>query len=346
MTHSLKLIAMTAALPLLFSCGRERSVVEVGEARSETLCEISQEGEDGQIGRINSLAVVDADRFVLCSETHAATQVHLYDMAGRRLAGIGRTGRARYEYVMPLIVRTDGKSIYVWCAMSLKFIEYTLEGEPVAEYPYESAIRDFVPCGSKIVIYASGKRKEHIVDIYDKASGEVVSAIGEPSPSHVALLGWLSVAPVTIDGDKVLFMPQDKLELLSYDLETGGLETRAEIESDSFAVSELGSEPSPDARRRYIYENSYAVMLTVKDGAVRVLASEGEYMMREGVLSKEDRFCSVYELKGARGRKVSSFRVDSFGSSNMLSSYGGDIYYVYHTLENGEDAYRLRKLLP
>ena len=71
--------------------------------------------------------------------------VFLYSSEGKQIRQIGNKGNARYEYSHPSAVRIYKDTIYVWSSFTLRFISYTMDGEPIEEYPYLSAIVDLIP---------------------------------------------------------------------------------------------------------------------------------------------------------------------------------------------------------
>lgn len=326
---------------LFFSCGNKG--LSIVETPSETICELQVDGQEGMLGRLNSIAVVNEDCFAVCDEG----QVYLYDGKGRQLRKIGRSGNAGYEYNMPLIVRSDGTAVYVWSAMTMEFIVYGLDGNPKGEYKYNSAIRDFVPAGESIVIYPAGVSGGSVIEIYDTKTESVIRSLGETSASHEVLLHWMSVAPVTYCNGSVFYMSQDKLEVNEYKVTDGSQRIVGSVDSDSFHVGHVKSGVWSDrvARQSYLHSNPFTVMLVCGSGMFYILASEGEYVQEGRTLSDEKRYCSVYRLKGDKGKKIVSFTMDSFGYTNLLTSYHGDIYFIHHEIRNDEDVYTLKKLI-
>ena len=158
-------VILCMALPL--SCSD--SGMPLTDAPHEEICVLETDGSCGMLGRLNSLAVIDSDCFAICDEM----QVYLYNMQGKQIRCIGRSGNAGYEYNMPTVVRTDGNDIYVWSSMTLKFLAYDLQGKVTGEYGYSSAVRDFIPCGDNIAVYTNGVRDDMMIDIYSKSDKEI-----------------------------------------------------------------------------------------------------------------------------------------------------------------------------
>ena len=323
-------------LSSLVSCRQTNDSVHVTDVPAETICTI-----DGQLDRLNSIAVIDKEKFVLCTET----QVYVYNSKGIRLYNVGNQGRAKYEYSMPLYVRTDGSKIYVWDAMMCKIITYSIDGRPIEEYSYDSSMNDFMPFNNNLLIYAGGRHDNHIIEIYDLSKKEVVSSFGDPTIAHQTLK-WLSVCPMSTDEGKIYFMPKDKLTLMSFnpnDESTLTLENT--IESDSFVVRQLETRLQGEERSKYLEENSFVVLLVNKRGNWYTLTSEGTYSNTTSDVDRKDRLINVYKLSKNGGKKLLAFPSKSFSYSNLLSVFDGNVYYIHHKIVDEEDVYSLNKLV-
>ena len=321
-----------------WSCSRSESTVV--EAPSETICRIVQKSDEEVLGRLNSFAVVDKESFVLCTEE----QVYLYDMSGRRLFKIGTSGNSDKEYLMPMIVRTDGNLIYVWSAMNMRFVVYDIKGNFIKYYSYKSAIRDFLPARDCIFIYPAGLKDDHIVEIYDTASMEVSESIGTPTFAHKVLLGWMSAAPLCYKDGDLYFLPMDKLSVMKYSCNRAGSELVASLYSDTFKVESIDSELDNNKQSLYRYANSYTLMLFNRDDRFYILTSEGKYIKDGDMLSDENRFCSLYRIAGKTGERIMSFTMGSFAYGNLLSVYDGNLYFIAHSVEDAEDIYTIKQL--
>lgn len=308
---------------------------------SDIVCKIMTVYENEEIGRLNSIAVIDSAHFALSTDS----QVYFYDMSGRCIRKIGRSGNAGYEYNMPLYVRSDGELIYVWSAMTTKFIAYTTEGVPVGEYGYDSALRDFCPSGDRIVIYPAGARGDHIIDIYDKIAGRVIKSLDNSSDAHRILCGWMSAAPLLCSDGMVRYLPLDRLEVMRYDIGADVLAPIAKIESDTFKPVPVKGDMDYPAAREYMNDNPCTMLLINRGDTLYVMTSEGRYKdSSRGIRNDEDRYCSLYRVEGRGGKKISSFTMSSLGYGNLLSLYDGEIYFIRHAVEDDNDVYTLNRL--
>ncbi|MCM1502602.1 MAG: 6-bladed beta-propeller [Bacteroidales bacterium] len=337
LSFDMVILWMAMSLGLLCSCAGEKEV-QIKDVESETVCRICGRDSEG-LGRLNSLAIIDSEYFALSTDY----QVYVYSMLGHQVRKIGRSGNAKYEYNLPLYVRSDGEQIYVWSAMSMKFIAYTMDGEPVVEYGYDSAVKDFCPSGKHIIIYPAGVRGDHLIDIYDKSGEKPVKGIAEASKAHKVLSGWLSVAPVACNGNIVNFLPLDRLELLEYNIAEDRLGSIATIKSDTFRPEKVKGEMEQKKALSYMHESPYALMMINRNGKKYILASEGRYEDSPDGLRADGRFCSIYEVTGHGGKKIYSFPMSSFGYSHLLSACDGYVYFIQHSIENNDDAYTLKR---
>lgn len=323
----------------LLSC-TDRSM-SVMDAQGEEICVLQTVGSCGILGRLNSIAVVDSSCFVICDES----QVYLYDITGRQVRRIGRSGKAGHEYIMPQVVRSDGESIYVWSAMTMKFLQYDVRGNLLGEYGYASALRDFVPAGDNLVIYASGIMNQSIVNIYDKSDGSVRKCLYPASPEHKTISAWLSTAPLLYEGKDVYAVPQDRMDLLHID-ESGETDLLSSVHSETFKVSEykLTEGGSREKEIEYLYSNPYTVALLKKGECFYLLASEGKYDDRAGRIDDSHRYYAIYRFNKKGGEKCAVFSMESIGYSNLVSQYADDIYYICHDVEDDNDIYTLKRM--
>lgn len=342
MSHSFSSSALWAfvlMLPLC-SCSGGKDVT-VQDADSGTVCEIMSVFGDEEIGSPCSLAVIDSAHFAISTDY----QVYLYDMSGHCISKIGRSGNAGFEYNMPLYVRCDGDLIYVWSAMTMKFVAYTLDGTPVGEYGYDSALRDFCPSGDYIVIYTAGNRGDHIIDIYDKTCCQVVKSLGNSSDAHKVLCGWMSAAPFFCSDGGVHYLPLDRLDVMKYDMGTDLLLPVAGIESETFKPVQVKGDMDYPAAREYRNTNPCTMLAVNRGGNLYVLTSEGRYNdSPDRILNNENRYCSLYRVEGRGGRKIACFTVSSLGYGNLMSVYDGEIYFIRHSIEDDRDVYTLSRL--
>ncbi|MBQ8811575.1 MAG: hypothetical protein IJZ70_04615 [Bacteroidales bacterium] len=286
-----------------------------------------------QMGSPCSMAVINENLFVLSTEK----QVYLYE-EGAVIQKIGQIGRAEYEYQLPMIVRVYKDEIYVWCAMSLKFIVFTLDGIPMHEYQYDSAIADFAVTEDKIIIYNTGRRNENVLCVYDKLSGGVDYTVGNTSEEHRALLKLFSTAPLSVNGNKVWFAHKDKLSICCLNLENSEQTTEAKIKSTSFNVNRRLHTKDIQS---YIRTNSAVMMLTTIGDECVVVAAEGVFESGDAGWDDGPRYFSIYNVNNQGNKCVKRIKASSLGDPALFFICNERLYYLFHELTD-DDIYLLR----
>lgn len=132
-----KIIGALFCVFTVAGCADRQAEVVLSEAETQEVCKLTE--NISPIKMPQSFDILDDNHFVLTDWE----QVYLYDFSGNQIQQIGATGRAQFEYNRPAHVRVHDGRIYVWSSGTLRFIEYTADGTPVAEYPYDSAVTDF-----------------------------------------------------------------------------------------------------------------------------------------------------------------------------------------------------------
>lgn len=285
--------------------------------------------------RLNSLAIIDENRFVLCSEN----QVYLYEN-GVQKQKIGRCGKASNEYVYPMIVRVTAKRIYVWCAMTLRFLVFSFDGNYMDCYKYDSAISDFNCLDDKIIIYATGTKKENTIEVYDMQTRCVLNSFANTSKEHKALLSMFSVAPLMCNDVGCYFSPKDKLEIYSLDMaENEVTSVSQKARTESFRVA-----PASGRNTGYIDDNSFVVALIGGKDSMKMITSEGRYKANGNMKDKSERFYSIYSLKDGVIDYQRSITAESLGSPSLFSIYNGRLYYIFNNVFGDEDHFELRQV--
>lgn len=337
------------SLPILFSsCERPVETV-VSDAPHKEICVLKE--NLSLLGRLNGFAVVSKNRFVVSTDT----KVILYDAdSGNQIREIGEEGRARFEYLMPMMVNGDGEKIYVWSANDLEFITYSLEGAPLSVFPFSSAIDGFIPSGNSIFIYSTGLRADRsVIDVFDTGTSTIADSIGTPTNNH-KLSSWFSLKPMTIIRGRLYWMRKDALNIYAYDIgRREDLGMIGSIESDSFRIEPCNKdieELSSDARQDLLYGNSFPVGIFGSEKKLYVVTSEGEsYLEATGGskrLNSDNRYFSVYSYNLIDGvsRKEFSFAHSSIAGYSLIAPCGNECYYLEYHSAGDSEFYTLNRL--
>lgn len=342
--NSCKLTAMAAiAVAFVISCRRGiDGNVKISELEHDHICTINQ--QDHPIGNLNSLFVLEDGKFLLCTDS----EVLLYDAEGQLLHEIGRSGRASGEYSMPMAVRAYGDTIYVWSAMTLKFIAYHIDGTFIDEYPYASALNDFIAGEGELYISPVGKRGDNVIDIYSLKLKDVEKTLTKAAESHKQTR-WFSVCPMTLSDGSLYYMSRSGLDVYHHELslsdepevvcafESGSFKPLAE--QDAVTLSGNGGK-----RSKYLDKASFTVQVMPFKDHFAVLTYEGEYYMDGKIRKKDRRYYSLYEVSEKRARRLFSFPATDISDFALISTRGNEIYFIGHSIENDEDVYALNRL--
>ena len=328
MRISIKYRVLQVVCPLIFfsiSACDEHATVTITDAPAHQICELEE--NLAPIGEPFSFAIADDGDFVL---TDFKT-VFLYSADGRQIKQIGNPGRAKFEYLNPGCVKIHESTIYVWSANSLKFITYTMSGEPIAEYQYGSSLRDFLPDGKKIYIYTSGNADQHVIDIYDLTEKKVVESMTRTSPEHRALLNVWASAPMFIMGDTFYYSLKDALNVYCHDSKTNGQREYADVNSDVFSVEKLRDEESvlsdKNKRTDYLWGNSMTLILfTDSNGDLLLLTADGKISRNGGNYDYSDRFYTLYNV--AKDSIIAEYSHASIKTLSLFSSNSDGLYFL------------------
>ncbi len=288
-----------------------------------------------------SLGVIDGDSFVIA----AGDNVFVYGRDGQQKSFFNRKGRGQYEYQILAYVRGCEDKLFVWDSGSNKFIAYDRDGNGIKEYPYKSAIKDFLPFGDKLYIYSAGKRSDYTVDVLDLDSGIVVDSLLNTTAEHRLLLSNESAAPLCIYDKQLFFMPRDAMDIYKYSIEGGELEKVRSVESGTFRVESVpdNSIIASDFMKaaRYLFSNSYTVAIGVGKRNYAVLTNEGKAALDNRMQVTDNELTTNYYSLDGRVKEYSSER--SF-DTRLVSSYAGDIYFIDHSVVEEDDCYMLKVL--
>lgn len=322
----------------LISCQTQH--VDFSKITQNEICALKDNIE--LIGNIESLSVTDS-MYVVSTGDH----IIIFNSVGEQETIIDRKGRGRYEYVDASIVRQYDDCLYVWCPYLLKFIVFDSNGNGIRECQYNSAISDFIPHGDNVYIYTRGLREDHIIDVLNFSSGEVLDSLVNTSSGHRALLSQTSKSPIDIEGKSLYFMPKDSLVVYRYNIDSSKLDRVMEFCSDSFVSSPFKNQSidkNLSESIEYVFHNSYTTGLSVKDGHCYVLTAEGtadiqkDYTMRNNTL-----YSNLYNVDMSTGDAIQA-KSDKPLDTPRISSYNGSLFYVLHEINDSTDVYTLNRL--
>ena len=267
-------------------------------------------------------------------------------MDGRQIRQIGQAGRARFEYNHPSKVAVYNDTIYVWSSFTATFITYTLDGTPVAQYRYNSAITNFEPAGDYIFIYTGGRADENVIDVYSTVEKNVVKSISKATDEHRLLLFNMAASPLFYDGTLLYYSSLDVPDIYTYDPSQETPTLFSKVKSQTFHVekSDISIRNNRSKQLDYSITNSQVLNIFPNGASLYVMALEGTACLENDKYQTEDKFFTVYGAS-EKNNFVASYSYDSIGTELLFDSTSDGLYFIRHTIENGEDVYTLNKLI-
>ena len=330
---------MFCVLPVLHACAG-KGETPLSDPPFDEICTLSQEEEP--LGAINSIDYVSDSTFVLCTES----QIYLYDFSGSLIRKIGRMGHARSEYISPRIARYGSDRIVVWDGMQAKFLCYGMDGEYLGETTFDTGVSDFLVDGDCLLVYTANKKSDRCIVKLDLASGETETQEFMPVGSgHHVLARWVSRAPMALENGVLWCMPKNKLDIYRSD--------RSEVihlNSDSFKAADIDDPQAVIADREkmeeYLHDNSFVLAVHPMDRVVHVLAAEGYLRKTNMEMDRTHRYYAAYSYDKSTGKvkKLARFPQASFSPEQVMVGPDG-FYCLSHKVTEGEDQYRLEKLV-
>ena len=330
---------MFCVLPVLHACAG-KGETPLSDPPFDEICTLSQEEEP--LGEINSIDYVSDSTFVLCTES----QIYLYDFSGSLIRKIGRMGHARSEYISPRIARYGSDRIVVWDGMQAIFLCYGMDGEYLGETGFDTGVSDFLVDGDYLWIYSSNAKSDACILKMNTLTGEYEALDFMPvSGGHHLLIRWMSRAPMAICDDVLWCMPKNKLEI--YRSNSSKI---ISLESDSFNARDVDDPVSliraREKMEEYMRNNSFVVAVRPKGSVIQVLTTEGYVKEIEGEMDRSHRYYSIYSYNQSNGKTDCAVRFPFDSFSPYLVMTGSDGFYcLSHKVTEGEDQYRLEKLV-
>lgn len=337
-----ELVCLISSCIIFFvACGESKPVEPIA-AKYETVCTLKD--NLFPINDPKSFSIISSGEFVIAD----GEKVIFYSNEGEQVRCVGASGNAMGEYNRPTNVKIYNDTVYVWSAMSLKFITYTIFGEPIAEYGYDSAIADFIPSDDVIYIYNSGRSSANIIDIYDKKQQKVIKSLTESDAEHRILLRSWAACPFYLKGDDLYYMSRNELNLHKYNLVEDKELFIDYLESTTFNVERETDYKSilTDRKKasKYLRENSCVIGIVPYDeDKLSILALEGQTKVIEDNYDTSDRVIAIYDMN--KRKSVSRYYYDSIGTHVLLCSLNNELYFLKHYIKNDDDVLKLCKLI-
>lgn len=324
---------------LLLSCSDNTdSAMQV--PNFEEICVITD--NDKVISELKSFEIIDENMFIISD----MQSVFLYDIKAGQIKKIGHSGRAQGEYFLPLKVRYNNGYLYVWSAGSLSFVVYDLDGNYIKNYPYSSAINDFLVDNQNIYVYTGGKYDDYIVDVIELPSNKVTDRLVSANDEHIFMNKFLSVAPMASKDGKFYFSPKDKLKIYEYNSENDSCDELLSVDSKTFSVKiGINGEQynNPQRVQQALGDNSLTLGLLCVRNSFYLMTLEGKLGENKKYADSEKYF-AIYDCSKPKG-PIAKYPYSTIGTGKLIDTFNGSFYILSSRANDEDECYVLNKII-
>jgi hypothetical protein len=225
--------------------------------------------------------------------------------------------------------------------MQLKIIVYNLSGEPLKEFIFEKAIKDFVVYNDLLCIYSASGTSEAIINIYDMTKDEFLPhEYGYSTREHNILAMKEGVGGVALQGNNLLFAPSDELCIYKINLKNYS-QTKYVIDDNKFKVEKSKENINrlmEDQIRlvQYMFESDNVTGLFCTDSYVVLKAETGKVEMdgmriKDTSKRRQKEYVFDHEMKM---KYAISAHLNLGCKNNLYSSMGECIYTLKFNADN------------
>ena len=182
--------------------------------------------------------------------------------------------------------------------------------------------------------------------MYSKGERKVIKRLNKTTDEHRLLLFNLAAMPFFLDENQLYYSSLDALDIYAYETDDSDPQLVSEIKSETFRVkdSDISLRENRQKHIEYANENSQVLNIFSDNGNLYVMTLEGESRIANGQYDTADKFFSVYNVF-RKNNHIASYTYDSIDTELLFDSTSDGLYFMKHTIENGEDVYTLNKLV-
>lgn len=300
------------------------------------------------LGNPESAAVLDNGRMAIATSNPAA--VHLFNDTGRHITQISQHGSGPFEYQSPSIVRTNGRTVYVWDSQQMKLLSFDEDGDSVEEWTHFSqALSDFAVDDEALFGYRSGIRSGAFVTGQTMETGEERVSTGETTDEHVVLSLLDGSGTIRAIESNLYFGSPAQASIYAYDVESGNTQVY-DIEDHAFSVDEF--EPGIEAINsdreaviNYLTENSRFYKLNVlPDQSLLAVLQHGDITYDNEGLSDFDRVLNVHHLSEdgeALACEQIELKFEQTGDDPIIGYTSDGFIFLETEQDSGDLTYRI-----
>lgn len=282
-------------------------------------------------------------------------QVIKYNTQGKQLQIFNNNGSGPHEYINPSLLQVNNNSLFVWCSMSLKLIEYDSNGNAKSVVTnYKKAIKNFkVYQDKQIFFYKNNATVPGVIDVYDIEEDRVIKTIGNAfSEEDLVLLILNSKPGIIIHNGFVYFVKPSSLELFRFDIDSFNLETVSNIDDKEFSVSKVDNASNlinTQFMKAVDYLNTNSItnnLFLVEDGLI-IKSEVGEIVMneKEQTMEHDKRFNKFYLHSFSEADNETAVWKTSV-KPNLYNyiNYNSNIYIIENTMNSESEKSRLYRI--
>lgn len=282
-------------------------------------------------------------------------QVIKYNTHGKQLQIFNNNGSGPHEYINPSLLQVNNNSLFVWCSMSLKLIEYDTMGNAKSIITnYKKAIKNFKVYKDKYVFfYKNNAAVPGIIDVYDIKEDRVIKTIGSTfSEEDLVLLILNSKPGIIIHDGFVYFVKPSSLKLFRFNIESFALETVSTIDDKEFSVSKVDNAANLINTQfmkavDYINTNSITNNLFLVDDGLIIKSEVGEIVLneREERMELNKRFNKfyLYPLSDTYNEDK-AWKVNMQPKHYNYINHNNKIYIIENTMDNEREKSKLCRI--
>lgn len=282
-------------------------------------------------------------------------QVIKYNTHGKQLQIFNNNGSGPHEYINPSLLQATDSSLFVWCSMSLKLIEYDSNGNAKSTVTnYKRAIKNFAVYQDKqIFFYKNNASEPGVIDVYDIKEDRVIKTIGSAfSEEDLVLLILKSKPGIIIHDGFVYFVKPSSLELFRFDIEGFTLETVSNIDDKEFSVSKVDNAANLINTQfmkvvDYINTNSITNNLFLVEEGLIIKSEVGRIMMneKEQTVNRDKRFNKFFLHSFSDSDKQGTvWKTNIYPNLYNYINYNSNIYIIENTMDSESEKSRLYRV--
>lgn len=322
---------------LFLSCQEKRKeIVTTKEKKDieEYVCNLEENIDI--VGRVKDFSFYDDSSFFVLSDNNIIE----YTTKGEQKNIFNKFGQGPGEYVSPTLINVYGESIYVWCAGTLKLIEYDKKGNYIRENSnYRKAIKNFKLLDKNLVcFYKSDGQKDGIIEIFSLNENKIIKSVGELTDEDLLLLSVESKPNMIIEGDNLYFTKPSELSLYQMHLKSFSLSEKMHFEDREFIVREGQDAHSMfntdiQSAIKYMAENSIVDNLLKVGDNFYIKSEVGKYVIdfQNRKMDSKQRFDKYY-LCDFRYPNIEDIQAikghNKKGGTHKYALFGNETYFL------------------